>query len=137
MNFELRHKLEHVARRIRSLRLWTALAVCWMLCAAIGIVLFQLAARNVTNQQFDWRGLAILGGVSALICVFAAFRSARDQHLIARRIEARHPELNTLLLAAVEQASLPREQLGYLQSTVLRDALRHGRRHNWARAVSS
>ncbi|HEY3394499.1 MAG TPA: DUF4175 family protein [Lacipirellulaceae bacterium] len=137
MNFELRHKLERVARRIRSLRLWTALAVCWLLCALVGIVLFQLASRGGGLQQFDWRALAILAATSAVACFFAAFRTARDQRAVARRIEARHPELGTLLLTAVEQAALPREQLGYLQSTVIRDALKHGRRHNWSGAVSS
>jgi hypothetical protein len=137
MNFELRHKLERVARRIRSLRLWTALAVCWLLWAIVGIVLFQFATGGAGVQQFDWRALAMLAAASALACAFAACRTARDQRAVARRIEARHPELGTLLLAAVEQAALPREQLGYLQSTVIRDALKHGRRHNWSSAVSS
>jgi hypothetical protein len=137
MNFELRHKLERVARRIRSLRLWTALAICWLVWAIVGFVLYQLASRGGGPRQFDWRGLAVLAAVSAVACALAAWRTARDQRAVARRIEARHPELGTLLLAAVEQAARPREQLGYLQSTVIRDALKHGRRHNWSGAVSS
>jgi hypothetical protein len=136
MNFELRHKLERVARRIRSLRLWSTLAVCWFLWAIVGIMAFQFATRG-SIQRFDWRALAMLAAASAVVCIIAAFRSARDKRAVARRIEACHPELGTLLLAAVEQAALPREQLGYLQSTVIRDALKHGRRHNWSSAVSS
>jgi hypothetical protein len=137
MNVELRHKLERVARRIRSLRLWTTLGLCWLLWAGVGIVLYQLAARGEPTQRIIWQAVACLAAMSALACVFAALRTARDQRVVARKIEARHPELSTLLLAAVEQAALPRERLGYLQSKVIRDAVRHGRRHNWSHAVSS
>jgi Domain of unknown function (DUF4175) len=136
MNFELHHKLERVARRIRSLRLWTALALCWLLWAAVGMLLFR-SATGGGSLGLRWPQLAILAAVSASACVFAALRSARDQRIVARRIEARHPELSTMLLAAVEQAALPRDKIGYLQSTVIRDAVAHGRKHNWSYAVSS
>ncbi len=85
MNFELRHKLDRVARRIRSLRLWTALAICWLLWATVGIVLYQLATRGGGLQQFDWRGLAMLAAASALACFFASWRIARDKRAVARR----------------------------------------------------
>jgi hypothetical protein len=137
MSFELRHRLNFVARRIRSLRLWTVLAFCWLLWAAVGLLLFELSRRGVGHVSFGWREIAILAAASGIACIFAVSRTMRDQRAVARRIEATHPELGTLLLAAVEQNTLPREQLGFLQSRVIRDAVEHGRRHNWNDSVSA
>ena len=104
MNFELRQKLERVAGRIRSLRLWTGLALCWLLWAVVGVLLFRSwRGSSVGRFRLAWRDLAILAAASAIVCVVAVLRTARDQRAVARRIEARHPELGTLLLAAVEQ----------------------------------
>ena len=136
MSFELRHKLHVVARRIRSLRLSTVLAFCWLLWATVGMIVYELAARRAWNLPVDWREIVILAAASAIACVFAVSRTMRDQRAIARRIEASHPELGTLLLAAVEQNSLPRDELGFLQTRVIRDAVEHSRRHNWNTAVS-
>ncbi len=136
MNFELRQKLEHVARRLRSLRLWTVLTLCWLLWAIVGIVAYERSTGESATATLEWHELAILAAASALICFIAVIRSARDQRVVARRVESRHPELGTLLLAALETSRLPRERLGYLQTTVIRDAVNHGRRHDWASAVS-
>ena len=65
-----------------------------------------------------------------------ALRSVRDARWVARRIEAKHPELGTGLLAAVEEdAATPAGRLGFLQSAVIRQALDHRRRHNWDETV--
>src|SRR5688500_7493552 len=137
MSFELRHKLHLVARRIRSLRLWTALAFCWLLWAGVGMLVFELAGRRGWDLSMRWREIAILAAASAIACVFAVSRTMRDQRAVARRIEASHPELDALLLTAVEQNTLPREQIGFLQTRVIRDAVEHSRQHNWNAAVSA
>jgi hypothetical protein len=137
MSFELRHKLHEVAGRVRSLRLSTVLAFCWLIWAAIGMLVFELARRGGWNLSIDWREIVVLAAASAIACVFAISRTMRDQRTVARRIEASHPELGTLLLAAVEQNSLPRGELGFLQTRVIRDAVEHSRRHNWNTAVSA
>ena len=55
---------------------------------------------------------------------------------MARRIEAKHPELGTGLLAAVEEdAATPSGRLGFLQSAVIRKALDHRRAHDWDETV--
>ena len=55
---------------------------------------------------------------------------------MARRIEAKHPELGTGLLAAVEEdAATPSGRLGFLQSAVIRQALDHRRAHDWDETV--
>lgn len=136
MSFELRLKLERVARRIRRLRLSMALAFCWLLWAGVGMFAFGMTGQAAHRMVvFGWRENAALAAVTAVVCIIVASRIARDQRTVARRIEATHPELGALLLTAVEQNTLPREQLGYLQTKVIRDAVEHSRTHNWDRAV--
>ncbi len=136
MNFELRHKLDLVARRIRSFRLSIMLAFCWLLWAVVGVMLFELGGRLGWNSGLNWRPVLIAAAASAIACVFAVSRTVRDRRDVARRIEATHPDLNSLLITAVEQTSLPRERLGFLQTNVIRDAVEHGRRHRWTDSVS-
>ena len=65
-----------------------------------------------------------------------ALSSARDPRWVARRIEAKHPELGTALLAAVEQdVPASSDRLGYLQTAVIREALEHHKSHNWDETV--
>jgi len=76
--------------------------------------------------------------VTAAFCVLWAVRSARDPRWVAQRIEAKHPELKTGLLAAVEELTRARSgRLGYLQSAVIREALDHRRAHGWDETVPS
>jgi hypothetical protein len=84
--------------------------------------------------------LAIAAGCSALACLIWALRFARDRRWVARRIEARHPELGTGLLAALEVADGPKSpagRLGFLQTKVIQAALDHRRRHDWDDVVPS
>ncbi len=139
MNFELRQKLARVAGRIRSLRLWTGLALCWLVWAAVGVALFRLAGRFDWDAASLWPKVAGLAVATAIVWGFAVVRSTRDQRAIARRVEAQHPELATLLLAAVEVAQQPRRPghgPNFLQATVMREAIEHGRRIDWSDAVS-
>jgi hypothetical protein len=140
MSFELHQKLARVAGRIRSLRLWNGLALCWLAWAVIGVVLLQLSGRFGWDTASIWPKVAGLAMATAIVWSFAVFRTARDQCAVARRVEAQHPELATLLLTAVEVAQLPRtpgKGPGFLQATVLREALEHGRRSDWSDAVSA
>jgi hypothetical protein len=137
MIHELHHLLELAARRVRKLRLWWTLAWCWALWALAGGIAAITVGRYAIDRRQVVAWLAAGALVSAFVCWRLALRAARDPHRTARRIEARFPELGAILLAAVEQAPAPRfKRLGYLQSTVIRGAVDHGRRHNWADATS-
>ena len=73
-----------------------------------------------------------LAGVTGLAWAVVARRSARDPRWVARRIEAKHPELDAGLLAAVEQdAAAGPGRLGFLQEAVIGQALEHRRRRDW------
>ena len=80
-----------------------------------------------------WRSWRRCWGWSACL---AAIRTARDPRWVARRIEARHPDLGTELLAAVDEVeAAPGGRLGFLQSTVVREALEHRQAHDWDETV--
>ena len=100
-----------------------------------------LADRLALGREADSRRVAA-GRCSASwwrpgsACAIVALRSVRDSRWVARRIEAKHPELGTGLLAAVEEdAATPSGRLGFLQSAVIRQALDHRRANDWDETV--
>ena len=138
MSTELRRALEQVAQRFRHARLWNGLTLCWLIWALAGVCLWAVGSRSGEKLMSDAWLLALLGAMVAtgVGCALAALRSVRDSRWVARRIEARHPELGTGLLAAVEEdAATPPGRLGFLQSAVIRKALDHRRRNDWNETV--
>ncbi|HMO87058.1 MAG TPA: hypothetical protein PKC18_19285, partial [Lacipirellulaceae bacterium] len=137
MIHELHELLQRAGRRVRSLRLWSSLAVCWLAWALVVYGLARLADRLAWNWSTAWAALAGATAISALVCWRLAARAGRDPRRLAQLIEATHPELGAMLLTALEQAPTPKfRRLGYLQTSVVRGAVLHGRSHNWADATS-
>jgi hypothetical protein len=141
MSRQLIQALERVADRFRQERLWGSLAICWVAWASAvwGWTTFGLrpGLLAIGTGWLPW----LLGAVAlatAAGCVIWSLKSARDPRWVARRIELKHPDLKTGLLAAVEElASAPAGQLGYLQAAVVRGALAHGRSNDWGETVPS
>jgi hypothetical protein len=141
MSRQLNQALDEVARRFRQERLWGSLALCWLAWAVLAW------GSGLANNQFEtlpvpigWLLVSVVVAVlaTAVFCVLWSVRSARDPRWVAQRIEAKHPELKTGLLAAVEEiAKAPSGRLGYLQSAVIREALDHRRAHDWDETVPS
>jgi hypothetical protein len=137
MIHELHDLLYRAGARLRSLRLWTSLALCWLFWAAVVYSVARFASPGGRDWSTVWSVLAGATLVTALVCWRVASRAGRDPRLMARRIEQAHPELGAMLLAALEQAPSPRfKRLGYLQTAVVKGAVSHGRQHNWADATS-
>ncbi len=140
MNSELRQALDRVARRFRLVRLFGILALCWIAWAAVGwIVLSVLSYLGRAPAPDQWLvGLLVIAAASGAVAAIWAMRSARDPRWTARRIEAKYPELDASLLAAVEQTTAsPSQRLGFLQTAVIRQALEHRRGHDWNQTVST
>jgi hypothetical protein len=139
MSNSLLQALEPVARRFRRERLFSSLAICWMVWAFVGCGMrtswFHEAVTSVDDTRLiGW--LAAAAVVSAALCVVWAQRRARDPRWVARRIEAKHPELKTGLLAALEEiGATPSGRLGFLQTAVVRQALNHRRKRDWNETV--
>ncbi|RUL87176.1 DUF4175 family protein [Tautonia sociabilis] len=140
MSGELREALGEVARRVRSVRLWAALAACWLAWMLLGVGLATLAGLGVAMPT-GWR-LALpfvsLAAASGLLVAAAVYRSVRDPRRIARRIERRFPELATGLIVAVEDGSDPKAiRSGFLHQEVVRGVLAHRGSHDWEASVPS
>lgn len=137
MIHELHDLLSRAGARLRSLRLWTSLALCWLFWATVVYFVARFAPLDGGDWTAVWSVLAGATLVTALACWRVACCAGRDPRLMARRIEQAHPELGAMLLAALEQAPSPRfKRLGYLQTAVVKGAVLHGRKHNWADATS-
>jgi hypothetical protein len=139
MSMSLLQALERVARRFRRERLFSSLAICWMVWALVGCGMktswFQEAAASI-DERWLLGSLVAAAIVSGGLCVAWAQRRARDPRWVARRIEAKHPELKTGLLAAVEEiGATPSGRLGFLQTAVIRAALDHRRKRDWNETV--
>jgi hypothetical protein len=128
--------VQPVIMRYRAWQMWRGLALCWALTAIGALAL--IAAQQSVNWHPDWALQSLLGfaGLGALIVWACCRRLAPDLRWIARQIEQDHPELNSLLLAAVEQQPDESGQYSYLQQRVIREAIEHAARSRWAEKFS-
>ena len=130
-------ELKRVARRYRRLYAWNAVAVCCLGAAIAGFGLMILLAPTTRSTLF-WPVSVLLIGCLLAICAgtWLAARPTRDLRWVARRIEAKHLELESLLLAAMEQEPhLQDGRFGFLQYTVINDALNHAAANDWREVV--
>ena len=139
MNSELRRALEQVAGRARRVRLWGSLALCWLAWSALGFALARQADLASSRPVLFLPAWIASLAVSALACTALALRSARDPRRVANWIEARHPELGTGLLVAIEEdaKAAPGRVVGYIPASVIRQALEHRAANDWAGIVPS
>jgi len=129
-------KLAPVARRYQALQLWRNLMFCWLAAAAVGLI--ALILHFVFSWNFGWLlPLIVLGAIVAATWSASRIRKARiDLKRIAEQIEQQHPELQALLLTAVEQKPDSKTgELSYLQKRVIREALAKSERVPWLDAV--
>ncbi len=129
-------ELEQVARRYE--RLWSrqAYAAALLVCSLIAILSTDFGFRTVLDS---WGGLAVFSAVP-VFAVYVLLRSrflAANRTWVARQIEARYSDLNSCLLAAVEQSpSLLDGRYGFLQTSVITQALDHAASNDWSQVVS-
>jgi len=129
-------ELDRVASRFRLLRFWLALAAAWLVAAAAGLALWSIRGALGAGPSVSVLLACLVGAAIAVAGIWLAATSARNYGWLARRIEAAFPELRTCLLAAVEQKpDLPDGRFGYLQSSVIHQALYHADRNAWTEVV--
>ncbi|MCA9223418.1 MAG: hypothetical protein KDA71_24050, partial [Planctomycetales bacterium] len=138
MDRRLSRQLEMVAARIRRLRFWQAVAIAWLLPALVGAAWWALNWRAGWSVDYAAPTLGIAALLAGVAAAAWSARAARDPRQLARRIEDRYPELKASLVTAVEiEPQLPHGRLGFLQESVVREALLHAYRHPWTGMVSS
>ena len=126
----LNEHLEPVARRYRRLQLWRGLAVCWALA---GLLAVALGAFGV-DYRIAVPLVGLIGFAAALWMGLGCLSAKSDAHWLALQIEQQHPELKTVLLAALEQKPDAEGQFSFLQQRVIAEAVVHGQNLGWTDA---
>ncbi len=130
----LKNRLRRVVRRFQWVGLWRKLAVCWAVAALLALGLAWL------QPQLGWKTSiivpALLAGTLgvAVTLAIAHFLTPPDLRWVAKRIEKQHPELDGLLLTAL-QASPAGTQPGYLQYRVIQEATARSQEQDWRDTV--
>jgi hypothetical protein len=133
---QLRHELDRVASRYRTWQLWRNLALAWLTVAIAGAILLALLRAGSLQIPFAALLVAAVGIIAAAACAWKVRTARKDYHWLAQQIEAAFPDLNAGLLAAIEQRQeMPYGRLGFLQETVVREALAHARNNPWQQIV--
>lgn len=129
---ELLYHLDRVARRLRAAYWWRRISLYW---GALALMLGAYAYFGEPTATELSVTMGIVGAAAVALAVItwaSATRYARDPRWVAQRIERRFPDLNARLLAAAQQKPEGgATHLGYLQETVVRQALSHRRSHDW------
>ncbi|MDF1814509.1 MAG: hypothetical protein P1V20_20045, partial [Verrucomicrobiales bacterium] len=85
--------------------------------------------------------LALLTVIGTVLAVTAGWiwlsKKEIDLKTLSKQVEAEHPDLNALLLTAMDMDLGPEGRLGYLQSQVLSKVTEHAIKNRWVRKVSS
>jgi len=133
----LRRQLQPIVDRRKHVRLAWHMAAGWLIVGLAAAVLAGIAW--LWGWRSPWAILALVIG-AVLATIWAIYQTRRlqpDYRALARTIEQQHPELQALLLAAVEQRPRgPDGQWGYLQRRVIADAVAHATGHDWEQSIS-
>ncbi len=136
MNEEfLKERLRRVIRRQQWLGLMARLAACWAVAAIAG------AALIWAERATGWRlpaAVPLLAGLAATAITAVAmlhYARAPDFRSIAAKIERTHPDLQGVLITAVQQVIEPGGQPNFLQHRVLQDATARSTERDWRQVV--
>lgn len=127
----LKIKLQRVIRRYQWFSLWRKLAAFWAAAAllAVGVDLLQ--------RELGWSSPHTVPLFAAPMVAIALglaikhFQSPPDLRWIAQRIEKAHPELNGVLLTAVQHGLAPGVEPGFLQYRLLQEASARSQEQDW------
>ncbi len=134
----LRKRLRPIVKRRRRLYLAWKLSVYWLVSGLIGVGLIGADwLWGWSSPIANW-ALCISTVLATVLALYKFSHMHPDYRAVARNIEQQHPDMQALLLAAIEQEPEGLGgQLGYLQERVIGEALRHATKHDWLRSVSS
>jgi len=133
----LRKRLRPIVKRRRRLHLAYFLSVCWLVAALLGIGLISANRYwGLKSTVANW-ALCISTVLATLFAFYRSRRMRPDYKAVAQHIERQNPDMQALLLAAIEQEpEQPDGQFGYLQDRVIGEAVRHATKHDWLQSIS-
>ena len=106
MNPALLDQLRPVVRREQWRLVISFLAITWIVVAIIALVVyaFNRSAESALDPYLPsaWIWIAAVGGIGTLAAITLAFFSMPSAETMAHRVEAGFPELDSVLLTAIE-----------------------------------
>ncbi len=138
INRELKHQLDRVDKRLRMYRFWSGLGIVLISTAVLTglIYAYQRGTGNTIEGGLQLTlSVALLGSFFVIV---ASFFTRREQHRLAQQIESRYPQLDSVLVTALDQQpDKSTGHWGYLQQSVVDKAVHHALVHDWRSLVSS
>ncbi|MSU22827.1 MAG: hypothetical protein EXS32_03285 [Opitutus sp.] len=131
----LQDRLQRVIRRHQWLGLSRKLALGWAVAAVAGMALLGLERATGWTSTFTLPALAGLATMLVTALTIRHFETTPDHRWAANKIEEAHPELNGVLLTAVQQRLTAGREPGYLQHRVLQEAMTRSREQDWHKVV--
>lgn len=131
----LKSRLRRVARRYQWIGFWRKLSACWALGAllTVGLVLLQRALGYEIPGAVPIL-VALTAGIGAWFGV-AHLNRKPDYRWVAQKIEKQFPELDGVLLTAVQQQLDRPQDAGYLQYRVIQEATTRSQQQDWRKVV--
>lgn len=109
-----------------------------LLAGAIAMILLVIISKTTGWWSTPLALLTVLASLAAILIGWIRINtSGIDLKSLARKVEAEHPDLNAMLLTALDMDLEPGGRVGYLQSQVLAKVTEHAVRHRWIRRVST
>ncbi len=137
MDTRLQHRLYLVAKRLYLFQLGWVLAAVWLLAVVVGWGLLQVAEQSGIPRSAAWIWLGITA-VASLLTMRVVKSKYHDLTQIASRVESQFPSLNQRLITAVNLRPVsPDGKFGYLQRSVISEAIRHDFSSGWHSIVPS
>ena len=134
----LRRHLDPVLRRVRQARFLRRLTLFWLALAGGGLVALGIEALLGVSLNVLVPVLLLVGVFGLVYLALSTQLWTPDLREVARRVERANPELNSLLLTAVEQKPDPATgRFSFLQLRLIREAVTAAMHHDWSRSVTS
>lgn len=128
---QLGRQLSNVADRIVRLAMWRRLTRWWILLSVL-VAVWAIAGGPLVPA---WGWFLAAGTVGIGVLMWSRSRSLPRPE-VARRIEQAFPDLDSRLLAAIEQQPDSKTgELNVLQRQVIAETVHHSRMNDWADSV--
>jgi hypothetical protein len=139
INPVLLDQLRPVVRRERWRLMVSFLGITWIIVAIGGMIVYALnrSAESSLDPYFPsaWMWVAAVVGIGTIAAIVFSLLCMPNAEKMAHRIEEGFPELDSVLLTAIEQKPDQNEGLSFFQHDVIQKAVRHSSREKWASVV--
>ena len=139
INPALLDHLRPVVRRERWRRVIVSLAITWIVLALIGLIVFVFnrSAQSSLDPFLPsaWIWIAAVGGIATFAAIAFALSLTPSAATMAHRVEEEFPELDSVLLTAIQQQPDETDGLSFFQYDVIQKAINHALHEKWTSVV--